>query len=348
VLVKMVAELPFELDQEQRAAVAENLVQHWAKRSHLAVAAVHHIEGEVNPHVHLAIAARPIMVKDKMVVIDRDPTKRLMVGKAALRSARAEVAELINNVADRDLFHAGTLKEIGIDRPPRKRVPIAVYKAGQHGRDPAAVEAKRKQLVKEKRERAIKRKIQRREEMKSSIRRANKLMSKYGRMVVSERTIEAFKKQVRFLDTARKSAEGQVVSTTPTEIQQSLVIDAHQALGIELPAQWWSDPKMDAEAWKTTREFLNRRQDSRPATGREIDVLRSEAARLGVPNKRLTEILKSKPMTRATFRQISEDLAQIRCAGPENPLSKVLQDRYGLNLFGRPLTKSKGRGGIGS
>lgn len=121
VLVTGVFELPAELDQAQRAEIANLVVADWADRGHAAVAAVH-ANGKVQPHVHIAVAARPIAGD----VIDR--STRLMVGKAALREERHRVGKLINSVVGRDFFNGGRHIDVGIDRKPKKRLPESVYR----------------------------------------------------------------------------------------------------------------------------------------------------------------------------------------------------------------------------
>jgi len=157
VLMKLVVELPDDFDQAQRRQVASRLVTYWQEKGHPAVAAVHHLPGEVQPHIHVAITARPIIFHEGQRIVDRSTDKRLLIEKSAVRAERKAVAEIINAVAGRDVFHPGTLRETGIDRPAQRRVTIKEWRAGHRGKkDPAVVDQMREQYAREREERAVK------------------------------------------------------------------------------------------------------------------------------------------------------------------------------------------------
>tara|TARA_R100000687_G_C6453277_1_gene166348 strand:- start:909 stop:3005 length:2097 start_codon:yes stop_codon:yes gene_type:complete len=197
VLIKQTIELPKELDAEGRAAVADAIVKDWQQRGHQAVAAVHG-NGRVQPHVHVAVTARPVKLVDsnsdldwdpttlraesqhfikliktaqKMnmsieisitnkrpikfdgIEVDRDPSKRLMVDKVAIRDERQHVADLINQVCEKrsteaPVFFGGRDAEMDepgiVGRPPKRRIPERAWHVqNQRDRDPAAIEAAR-------------------------------------------------------------------------------------------------------------------------------------------------------------------------------------------------------------
>lgn len=139
VLVKLTYELPAELSEVQRRLLASKEVVQWRKRGHEAVAAVHG-RGEVQPHMHVLVTARPVQETGGGWVVDR--STRLMAGAAARSEVRAErrrIADQVNQVLDRHQidaprFFAG--RDAAMDRPgiegrtAKRRVPMAVYMAG--------------------------------------------------------------------------------------------------------------------------------------------------------------------------------------------------------------------------
>ena len=95
VLVKQTFELPAAASPEQRAALAEAVVDDWATRGHVAIAAVHG-NGLVQPHIHVLASARPV---DAAGQVDR--SVRLWTSKAEVRKERARIAELVNEICSR-------------------------------------------------------------------------------------------------------------------------------------------------------------------------------------------------------------------------------------------------------
>ena len=119
ILVKETVELPSDVEDEPAAwkASAEAIVADWRERGHEAVAAVHlHGEERDHPHLHVLVAARPVNADGGV-----DRSRRLLVGKAAVKAERANAAERINEACEPKIrFHPGKLKEIGIERASRR------------------------------------------------------------------------------------------------------------------------------------------------------------------------------------------------------------------------------------
>ena len=128
ILVKETVELPSDVEDEPAAwkASAEAIVADWRKRGHEAVAAVHlHGEERDHPHLHVLVAARPVNADGGV-----DRSRRLLVGKAAVKDERANAAERINEACEPKIhFHPGKLKEIGIERAAKKRIPQGEFRA---------------------------------------------------------------------------------------------------------------------------------------------------------------------------------------------------------------------------
>lgn len=139
VLVKLTYELPAELSEAQRRLLASREVAQWHKRGHEAVAAVHG-RGEVQPHMHVLVTARPVRETEGGWEVDR--STRLMAGATARSEVQAErrrIAGQVNQVLDRHQvdaprFFAG--RDAAMDKPgiagraAKRRVPMAVYMAG--------------------------------------------------------------------------------------------------------------------------------------------------------------------------------------------------------------------------
>lgn len=119
VLIMTVVELPAEMNEMQRRKTAEELVHFWKERGHVAVAAIHG-NGIVQPHIHLAATARPILVLNGCAFVDRDTIPPLR-DRMAVRAERKAVAEIVNDVLGREYFHPGKLRDTGINRPAQKR-----------------------------------------------------------------------------------------------------------------------------------------------------------------------------------------------------------------------------------
>ena len=128
ILVKETVELPSDVKDEPAAwkAGAEAIVADWRERGHEAVAAVHlHGEERDHPHLHVLVAARPVTADGGV-----DRSRRLLVGKAAVKAERANAAERINEACEPKIhFHPGKLKEIGIERAAKKRIPQGEFRA---------------------------------------------------------------------------------------------------------------------------------------------------------------------------------------------------------------------------
>jgi len=127
VLVKQIVELPSDVDDEKARwkAAANSIVADWKKRGHEAVAAVHlHGEERDHPHLHVLVAARPV---DEEGNVDRG--RALLIGKDAVKAERRHMADLVNEACDPEVpVHAGQLREIGIDRDPRRRIPQGTFR----------------------------------------------------------------------------------------------------------------------------------------------------------------------------------------------------------------------------
>jgi len=127
VLIKQTLELPADTTKEQRAATAEAIVKNWTDRGYPTVAAVHG-NGEVQPHIHVAICARPATKTHDTWRVDRNPELvALRGGKQTVRNERERVAKIINANCN-SKFHHGRLIDTGIQRKAKKRIPQAAYR----------------------------------------------------------------------------------------------------------------------------------------------------------------------------------------------------------------------------
>lgn len=161
ILCTIVMELPAAFDQEQRIQVGEKLVDRWEKVGHPALLAIHG-NGIVQPHLHLAITARPVSkTASGEIVVDRDSDKRPFSSKKQIYAERRIVADIVNEVGGREIFHPGRLSATGIKRMPKRRLTAAAYQQGIDAtKDPRIVvlqaaehkrrkeEAKRREAVK--------------------------------------------------------------------------------------------------------------------------------------------------------------------------------------------------------
>ena len=127
-LVTEVYELPADSTPENRKKVAEAVVADWRGRGHEAVAVVHmHGERTPQPHLHVAVASRPV---DGAGNVDR--SRRLLTGRDQIRDERAHVAEIVNRICEPEVrFHPGRLIDTGIERPARKRIPPGAFRKGR-------------------------------------------------------------------------------------------------------------------------------------------------------------------------------------------------------------------------
>ena len=148
VLLKITIELPALSTEVERKRVAEALVADWQSRGHVAVAAVH-CAYKVQPHIHLGVTARPVSRAGDGWEVDR--TQRVLVGKAAVQAERKRIAELINSEIPEGRFHPGRLRDTGIERKAKKRVPAKQwYVDDQRERDPEKVAEKATQKTQER------------------------------------------------------------------------------------------------------------------------------------------------------------------------------------------------------
>lgn len=179
VLLKETFELPKELDREGRAEVAERIVSAWEEKGHWTVAAVH-ANGQVQPHVHVAVVTRPI-VEDPDTELgaraDRDPARvALRGGKAEMRAERHRVADLINQVLDErqvdaPRFHGGRDREMDVPgiqgRKPKRRLPQRAWHVRQEReRDPQLVAEARARAEEQRRQAAEAARARKKEEVK--------------------------------------------------------------------------------------------------------------------------------------------------------------------------------------
>lgn len=148
VAIATVFELPADTSAEQRRRVAEEVVRTWRDRGHLAVAAIHATD-QVQPHVHVLATARPVHRSPSGWEVDRSPARVPLRGKAAVRTARAEIAAIVNAACrpavefypgrDADLDQPGI-----VGRKPKRRVPERRWHCeGQRERDPVHVAVSR-------------------------------------------------------------------------------------------------------------------------------------------------------------------------------------------------------------
>lgn len=156
-LLKMVTELPADFLPEQRAKSLEAMIEYWHQKGHPTGGAVHYPSGG-QPHIHLVISARPILLNDDgSFEINRSAERRPLVGKAVVQAERKVVADIINKVHGSEIFHHGKLSDTGIQRQPKKRVSIRAYKAGQLERDPDVVTEQHHEYERGREEAKIKR-----------------------------------------------------------------------------------------------------------------------------------------------------------------------------------------------
>ena len=127
-LVTEVYELPADSTPENRKKVAEAVVADWRGRGHKSVAVVHmHGDRTPQPHLHVAVASRPV---DGAGNVDR--SRRLLTGRDQIRAERAHVAEIVNRICEPEVrFHPGRLIDTGIERPARKRIPPGEFRKGR-------------------------------------------------------------------------------------------------------------------------------------------------------------------------------------------------------------------------
>ena len=135
ILQSFVLELPAESTAAERAATAEAVVEHWRTRygedrpGHEAIAVVHmHGDESPQPHLHVEVAARPILADgtvDRSVRLWTDPSP-----SEAVKAERAAMAGIVNAWCTTEAaFHGGTFKEIGREDEGKPRLPISAWRA---------------------------------------------------------------------------------------------------------------------------------------------------------------------------------------------------------------------------
>ncbi|OEJ66581.1 hypothetical protein [Magnetovibrio blakemorei] len=227
-LLKHVVELPANFEAEQRAESLEKMVDYWLQKGHPAGGAVHYPHGG-QPHVHLIIAARPIVLKeDGSFEIDRSPERRPLVGKAGVQAERKAVAKIINEVNGGEIFHHGKLADTGIKRKPKKRVSIRAYKAGQFERDLEIVADQYQEHERAREEARIKREEKCRLKRLRALKKAEQLRNE-GFTVLTKteaRHRDAIAKKK--LDRAQRGAARLVDDESATAKQISFLVDLAQ------------------------------------------------------------------------------------------------------------------------
>jgi len=181
VLCSIVTELPSTFDQSQRIEAAERLVEYWEAKGHSAIVAIHG-NGKVQPHLHLAISARPVTVNSiGQIVVNRDTKKRPFNTKKQIYGERQNVAWIINDVAGREVFHPGRLADTGIDRMPKRRLTVGEYKAGVNATKNAEIVALQRIEYERRKAEAKKRAVsKRREKYHRRIERVKAVAGKCG------------------------------------------------------------------------------------------------------------------------------------------------------------------------
>jgi len=129
VLMTIVSELPLDSTHDSRKATAEALVKRWEAKGHKAVVAVHTPQNE-QPHLHLAVTARPVSRTESGWQVDRTPGQvALRGGKLALMQERKVIADIINSSCKQEIqFFPG--RDIKMEQPafarerkPKRRIP---------------------------------------------------------------------------------------------------------------------------------------------------------------------------------------------------------------------------------
>ena len=135
VAVTAVGELPIMFNADAQRAVVERVVAHFEELGHPTVAAIHR---HPQPHFHLLTTARRARLKAESWETDGEGVRgcpmrhRLLATPADVKKFRSFVADQVNAVAiDRNIemptFHPGRLRDTGIDRPAKSRLPEAEY-----------------------------------------------------------------------------------------------------------------------------------------------------------------------------------------------------------------------------
>ena len=134
VVKTLVFELPRDATPEQRATILREVVEREIAKGHVAVGAVHYpTEGDPQPHIHVAITARPVRRRDDGTIeVIRARRNVAYAVKAEVRKLRFDTAELINLSADPAIkFYGGRdaqMDEPGIQgRRPRHRIPHSLW-----------------------------------------------------------------------------------------------------------------------------------------------------------------------------------------------------------------------------
>jgi hypothetical protein len=136
-------ELPGEMNAHQRKEIAEAIAGYFEGRDcpcHWAVHS-HNEKMAYQPHLHMTVTNRAVRevggswIAEAAGTRGRPGSRPIIDGPAEMKQFRREVvAAAINAVAERHgvalaaAWHGGTLRETGIDRLAKKRIPMAAYK----------------------------------------------------------------------------------------------------------------------------------------------------------------------------------------------------------------------------
>ena len=136
-------ELPAEFTAAHRAEFMNVLEQWFEERGYRVHWAVHshNEENEYQPHAHMTYTKRPVNFIDGKWVGQGGGNRKLgkgppaaMDGSDAIAQFRVLIASNVNRIANRDgiklsgVWHEGGFKDIGIDREPKRRVPVGAFK----------------------------------------------------------------------------------------------------------------------------------------------------------------------------------------------------------------------------
>lgn len=250
VAIATVVEMPADSTADQRRQMAESLVAIRKAQGYWAIAAVHG-KGKVQPHIHVLATARPVeRGTDGAWQVNRTPGNVPLRGKAAVRAARAEMAELVNEICRPAVrFHPGRLADTGIERPARRRVPEHVWhrekQRDQHPERMAEAHASHaQQRAKQQAKRYHAAMLKRRaKELKAAQLAEGTFVAVVGR---------------RQLDSLREGAAKAPKPLAPlSDTQRATLADIHRALGLVLPDLDTHEGR--AEAWGAYRAIARLR-----------------------------------------------------------------------------------------
>lgn len=134
--ITLVTELPVQMDQDTRRIVADRIGQWFEKKGHPVAWAIH---ADPQPHLHLLAVARTSRQRPDggwdigaEGARGRSDKGRLLGTRESVKEFRAVVAELVNDVArergiEMPFFHGGRLRDTGISRPAKRRLPAPEF-----------------------------------------------------------------------------------------------------------------------------------------------------------------------------------------------------------------------------